>query len=378
LLARYTGHTDAINNIVFSPDGRQALSAASDGSIRLWDLFSGPQLKEWRLDVRLVDKLDCTLYHLEEDPSSPGEFKMHLWNALDPSQSIWLERNREASLMTVSPSEREVLVAAWSDPLEYYSLSTGKLIMPFEYDGQYVTSLSFTPDNRYALASSYSGPGSTPATPENIDKIVQVWDIQTGKVFRRFTGTDQTIMHAAINPDGHTALLGAFDGSVIVWDLQSGKELNRLKEHMDAIYTVDFNAQGDLALTGANDGSLILWDTRTWKSLRRFNGHTAKVNTAIFSPEGLTAISGSDDSSIILWDVNTGAQRARFIGHTGAIGLLSYCDEEHFLSEASDGTARLWSLREPEDIVKWVQENRYIRELTCDERQIYEIKPYCD
>ena len=42
---RMLGHTAGIGELVFSPDGRKALSCSADGTIRLWEIDTGEQLR---------------------------------------------------------------------------------------------------------------------------------------------------------------------------------------------------------------------------------------------------------------------------------------------------------------------------------------------
>jgi len=39
------GHSGSVNSVVFSPDGRQILSGSSDGTIKLWDIDTGRELR---------------------------------------------------------------------------------------------------------------------------------------------------------------------------------------------------------------------------------------------------------------------------------------------------------------------------------------------
>jgi hypothetical protein len=57
-LHTFEGHTDEVSGCAFSPDGRLALSASMDGTMRLWEVFSGHEITQWHTDV----ELDCCAY----------------------------------------------------------------------------------------------------------------------------------------------------------------------------------------------------------------------------------------------------------------------------------------------------------------------------
>jgi len=39
------GHSDYVNSVVFSPDGRQVLSGSDDKTIKLWDVNTGREIR---------------------------------------------------------------------------------------------------------------------------------------------------------------------------------------------------------------------------------------------------------------------------------------------------------------------------------------------
>src|SRR5690606_15289705 len=109
-------------------------------------------------------------------------------------------------------------------------------------------------------------------------------------------------------------------------------------EHPDGVISVAFSPDGQTVLSGSDDGTLILWDVRTGERLHTFEGHTRTVSDITFSPDGQTALSGSWDHTLMLW--------------------------------------RVWE--SPNSLLHWVVNNRYVPELTCEQRVLYGVDVQCD
>jgi WD40 repeat protein len=139
-------------------------------------------------------------------------------------------------------------------------------------------------------------------------------------------------------PDERTAVSASGNGILLLWDLETGAILRRFVGHEDWVFSLDISPDGRHVISGDARGIVILWDFATGQELRRFQAHQALVFRVVFSPDGQTAFSSATDHSVIQWPVS-----------------------DQSLSE----------------LVAWIHENRYVRELTCEERELYRVEPLC-
>jgi len=143
---------------------------------------------------------------------------------------------------------------------------------------------------------------------------------------------------------------------------------------------VAFSPDGKTVLSGSFDQSLILWDVASGQALHRMSGHTANPTVLTFSPDGRYALSADLNGIVILWDLASQAMLRRYTGHfAGVLGLAFMPDMRSFLSASFDSTVREWRLDlTSEELSSWSTVNRYVPELTCEQRAQYHVEPLCD
>ena len=74
-----------------------------------------------------------------------------------------------------------------------------------------------------------------------------------------------------------------------------------------------------------------------------FTGHTGVVQGVAFSPDGKQVLTSSSDETARLWDVRQREEVLKFTGHTGSLrGAAFSPDGKTVLTGGDDNTARLW------------------------------------
>ena len=167
---------------------------------------------------------------------------------------------------------------------------------------------------------------------------------------------------------------------MMLWNVHKGEEIRQFAYGRFVVSTT-YDPHGQTAVSASTDGRLILWDLAIGEALCVFTGHTSAVNDIAFLPNIHHAISGSADSALVLWDMDSGEAPRTFEGHSGAVQQVTVSPNgTSALLASRDSTIILWHLepRSLGDLVKWVRDNRHIREFTCEERKQYRIEPLCE
>jgi WD40 repeat protein/uncharacterized caspase-like protein len=179
-----------------------------------------------------------------------------------------------------------------------WDLQTGRKLRSFSGHTEPVTSLAFSPDGQKLLSGSR-------------DETAILWDVATGKQLQVFS-TEHLINCVAFSPDGGKALVGTARSEAVLWDISNGKRLGVFDCHTflghPMVLSVAFAPNGQQFLMGLDSGTTILWDVTTGKETRRFIGHASPIRCVAFGPDSKELLTGAESKKVILWDAATGNQ----------------------------------------------------------------------
>ena len=123
------------------------------------------------------------------------------------------------------------------------------------------------------------------------------------------------------------------------------------------------------------------WDLEEDREIRIWGQYDGGRTRVEVSPDGRTMLVITSENDLSLWDLETGQEIRRFKGD-GWYGfdIDISPDGRMAISPGANGTAILWNLDLPsslDDVRQWITDNRYVRQLTCEEREKYRVEPLC-
>lgn len=171
--------------------------------------------------------------------------------------SFTLSGDYDLAVAKFSPDNNYIVLTGFAaEPPILYDIGKGKLQVLKEQSGN-VLSFAFTGDSKHFLAASYHD--------------LKYWDVSTGEVVIKLPGQDTNVVYSVdISFDGKFALSGDNSGALKLWDIQSGKVIKTFSGHTGIINSVAFSPDGKYALSGCNDGTTRLWGIASGKELAQF------------------------------------------------------------------------------------------------------------
>jgi WD40 repeat protein/serine/threonine protein kinase len=208
-LTAFEGHSRAVTSVVFSADGKFALSGSWDNSTKLWDVGRGHCLREQTV-----------------------------------SATEWT--NGVTAVALSSDGRLAVYASAAYATIHLWEVKTGKKLLDFQSNARSATSICFSADDQFVL-SGHCGDGE-----------LRFWKATTGECLRTLA-PHSGVTSVGLSVDGKLAVSGGADRTVKLWDTDTGECLRTLQGHTKAVTSVALTSDNKYAISGSEDGTVKVW-----------------------------------------------------------------------------------------------------------------------
>jgi RNA polymerase sigma factor (sigma-70 family) len=291
------GSQGAVYAVAVSPDSRQVATAGCDGVVRLWDRATAKELGSFRPHVRQIFALAF----------SPDGKRLLSSGAYEPARLWDLSERKEVRAfagsmgavrgvnnLSLSPDGTRVALTTNSEEVELVDVATGKVERTVAKG--MIDRVAFSPDGKRLAGGGF-------------DKMIHVWDLETGKEVWSAAHPVSTAS-VAFSADGRLVAVGAYSSVIFLYDAATGKEVGRLPGQDQTTRAVAISPDGRLVAASGDTGLVALYEVATGQLVRRLQGHGAHVWSLAFAPDGRSLVSGSFDGTALVWDL-TGRELAK-------------------------------------------------------------------
>ncbi|KAI9759453.1 MAG: hypothetical protein M1840_003355 [Geoglossum simile] len=118
------------------------------------------------------------------------------------------------------------------------------------------------------------------------DRIVKIWDVNSGKCLQMLEGHSSSVYSVAFSHNSAQLASASYNHIVKIWDVNSGKYLQMLEGHSSSVYSI--------------------WDMNSGKCLQTLEGHSNSVYLVAFSHNSAYLASTLYDHIVKIWDMSSG------------------------------------------------------------------------
>jgi WD40 repeat protein len=290
LVRTLAGHSSSVSGVAVTADGKRAVSASSDETLKVWDLESG---------------------------RAPRTLEGH--------------SSRVHGVAATADGKRAVS-ASRDKTLKVWDLESGRALRTLEGHSSRVKGVAVTADGKRAVSASG-------------DRTLKVWDLESGGALRTLAGHSDEVFGVAVTADGKRAVSASGDHTLKVWDVESGGALRALEGHSGSVNAVAVAADGKRAVSASDDRTLKVWDLESGGALRTLEGHSSGVIGVAVTADGKRAVSASLDHTLKVWDLESGGALRTLEGHSFAVrGVAVTADGKRAVSASDDRTLKVRDL----------------------------------
>ena len=332
----FLGHEDDVTALAFCPDGRFALTAGDDRTVRLWELPSCRCLRTFTIPKQTTDAVYVDPNKIFALSVTPGGV-LRLWSIAilcrpkafhAPLQLSHVtsaeEAGRQQSEMEqlcheIRQSVRRKDYAAALDWTEKAKKQSGwesaRSVLELEGIGDQIRRRTVRENFDFALCT------------------------------HTLSGHQDAVSCIALSLDANVIASAGKEGEIRVWNIAEQKCVADLEGHQDEVRSIVLTTDAKFLISGSRDRSVRIWNIAAGQCVRTFSERVMTLTKIALHPHGRMVAVADGSGTILLWDVLANSVLARLTSRSGGGSAIRFSRDGHYLAAGSDeGVVTIWKM----------------------------------
>lgn len=307
------GHTGRITSVAFSKNGESVVSGSEDGSVRVWNVHNGAQIRNLEGQLGTVSSVAIS-GDGELIAAGLADKTVRLWEIRSGAPSHIAHGHTDAVTdVAFAPNSKQLASSSVDGSVRIWCASTGHLVRALRHKSA-VTSVAYSP-NGMDLACGTRDYGG-----------IHLWRVADGKHLDTWEGQLRiSVESLAYSRHGRWLAADIGQGVSSLWQYSSGA-------HVSDLFRDKPLPQNPIDLSELESASAWIIQRNRDEQLQFGSQPVRRNRTVSFSPEGSTLATVLSSGDVGLWQASNG----RFIGalpsHWHGVSAVTFAPTSHLFA----------------------------------------------
>nr|XP_042901313.1 NACHT domain- and WD repeat-containing protein 1-like [Parasteatoda tepidariorum] len=310
------GHAAAVTSLCFARDNCRCVVGCKDGKVHLFDIHSAKLLQTLSGHSDPVTSIQAQ--DNDRFLITCGGNKIVVWNFFckrtemfsTKSRSRKEEKHQEPVTCIAVSRDGSLAVSGSKDRIvKVWQLNSGDLHASLKGHTGTITCVAFSPNGLFAVSGSE-------------DATLKVWGLTLSLIVSTFQEHQSKIIAVAVTSDSRRILSVDSQNHHRLWQADNGTQLILCSKSSQ---NISVHANIVFAMSTKNDNCVRYWSVLDMESERMITvGNTEVINFFSVSYDCQSIVTGSHDKSLKVFEVGTGKLTQVLVGHQDAVTCATF------------------------------------------------------